>query len=93
MLHTETAYAVPFTLVRSGAPHRYELRNDSDDPVDALRLTHLGTGFTPPLRVRRLEPGQSLTIALFAADADDAGAVVVRWRRPDRQEYLWQVAL
>ncbi|PZE25316.1 MULTISPECIES: hypothetical protein [unclassified Curtobacterium] len=93
MLHTETAYPVPFQLERSDSPHRYDLRNRSDEPLDGLTLTHLGTGYAPPLRIRRLDPGQALGIAVFGGAPEDAGVVVVRWRRPDRQEYLWRVAL
>lgn len=90
---TPTAYAVPFTIDRSLAPRRYDLVNTGDEPVDGLTLTHLGNGYCPPLAVRRLDPGRALTIAVFGAAADDTGIVVVRWRRPDRSEYLWRMSL
>ena len=90
---TPTAYAVPFTIDRSLAPRRYELVNTGDEPVDGVTLTHLGSGYCPPLAVRRLDPGRALTIAVFGAAADDTGIVVVRWRRPDRSEYLWRMSL
>jgi len=35
----------------------------------------------------------SLSIAVFGADPEQTGIVVVRWRRPDRSEYLWRMAL
>jgi len=90
---TPTAYPVPFTIDRSLAPRRYDLVNTGDEPVDGLTLTHLGNGYCPPLAVRRLDPGRALTIAVFGAAADDTGIVVVRWRRPDRSEYLWRMSL
>lgn len=88
-----TAYRVPFHLDRSAAPRRYTLVNTGHEPVDGLTLTHLGTGYAPPLAVRRLEPGRGLTIAVFGAPAEETGVVVLRWRRPDRSEYLWHVPL
>jgi hypothetical protein len=93
MLHNEPAYAVPFAVDRSGAPRLYDLVNIGDEPVDGLVLTHLGTGYCPPLRVRRLDPGRQLGIAVFGASPDDTGVVMVRWRRPDRTEYLWRMSL
>lgn len=93
MHHPPTAYAVPFAVDRSHAPRRYDLVNTGPEPVDGLSLTHLGNGYCPPLAVRRLEPGRSLSLAVFGADAEDTGVVIVRWRRPDRSEYLWRMSL
>jgi hypothetical protein len=93
MHHPTPAYAVPFTIDRSQAPRRYDLVNTGDEPVDGLTLTHLGSGYCPPLAVHRLDPGRSLTIAVFGAAPDDTGVLVVRWRRPDRSEWLWQMSL
>lgn len=93
MHHPPTAYAVPFAVDRSHAPRRYDLVNTGSEPVDGLSLTHLGNGYCPPLAVRRLDPGRSLSLAVFGADPEDAGVVIVRWRRPDRSEYLWRMSL
>jgi len=88
-----TAYPVPFTIDRSAAPRRYELVNTSTETLDGISLTHLGTGYSPPLVVRRLEPGRVLSLAVFGAGADETGVVIVRWRRPDRGEFLWRMSL
>ncbi|MDN3478794.1 hypothetical protein [Curtobacterium sp. APC 4022] len=88
-----TAYPVPFTIDRSAAPRRYELVNTSTETLDGISLTHLGTGYSPPLVVRRLEPGRGLSLAVFGAGADETGVVIVRWRRPDRGEFLWRMSL
>lgn len=93
MHQTPTAYAVPFAVDRSGAPRRYDLVNIGDEPVDGVTLTHLGTGYCPPLSVHRLDPGRSLGIAVFGCDPESTGVVIVRWRRPDRTEYLWRMSL
>lgn len=90
---TPTAYAVPFAVDRTQAPHRYDLVNIGDEPIDGLSLTHLGTGYCPPLVVRHLDPGRSIGIAVFGASAEETGVVIVRWRRPDRTEYLWRMSL
>lgn len=93
MHHPPTAYAVPFAVDRSHAPRRYDFVNTGPEPVDGLSLTHLGNGYCPPLAVRRLDPGRSLSLAVFGADPEDTGVVIVRWRRPDRSEYLWRMSL
>jgi hypothetical protein len=93
MHHPPTAYAVPFAVDRSHAPRRYDLVNTGPEPVDGLSLTHLGNGYCPPLAVRRLDPGRLLSLAVFGADPEDTGVVIVRWRRPDRSEYLWRMSL
>ncbi|WP_282818856.1 hypothetical protein [Curtobacterium flaccumfaciens] len=93
MHHPPTAYAVPFAVDRSHAPRRYDLVNTGPEPVDGLSLTHLGNGYCPPLAVRRLDPGRSLSLAVFGADPEDTGVVIVRCRRPDRSEYLWRMSL
>lgn len=93
MHHPTPAYAVPFSIDRSRAPHRYDLLNVGDEPVDGITLTHLGNGYSPPLTVHRLEPGRSLSMAVFGADPEDTGVVIVRWRRPDRSEYVWRMCL
>ncbi|ROP64604.1 hypothetical protein [Curtobacterium sp. ZW137] len=90
---TPTAYAVPFAVDRTHAPHRYDLVNISDEPIDGLSLTHLGTGYCPPLVVRHLDPGRSIGIAVFGVSLEETGVVIVRWRRPDRSEYLWRMSL
>jgi hypothetical protein len=95
MLHTEdtTAYAVPFRIDRSGAPRRYDLVNVGPEPLDAVTLTHLGSGYSPPLAVRRLDPGRHLALAVFGASPEDTGVVIVRWKRPEGTEYLWRMSL
>lgn len=93
MHQTTPAYPVPFRLDRGAAPRRYELVNVGPEPVDGLTLTHLGSGYCPPLAVRRLEPGRGMSLAVFGAEHDETGVVVVRWRRPDRSEYLWRTTL
>ncbi|WNY33802.1 hypothetical protein Q9Q99_18230 [Curtobacterium flaccumfaciens] len=93
MHHPPTAYAVPFAVDRSHAPRRYDLVNTGSEPVDGLSLTHLGNGYCPPLAVRRLDPGRSLSLAVFGADPEDTGVVIVRWRRPGPLQYLWRMSL
>jgi hypothetical protein len=93
MLSRDHAYPVPFAVDRTHAPRLYELVNAGLEPVDGVTLTHLGSGYCPPQRVRQLEPGDRLSIAVFGASPEDTGVVIVRWRRPDRSEYLWRMSL
>lgn len=93
MLSKQLAYPVPFAVDRSNAPRLYQIRNMGLEPVRSLRLMHIGSGYCPPLRVRMLAPGATLSIAVFGASATDTGAVMVRWRRTDDAEYLWRLDL
>lgn len=94
MITTDTtAYPVPFRVDRVDAPRRYDLVNVGDEPLDAVTLTHLGTGYSPPLAVRRLDPGRHLALAVFGSGPEDTGVVIVRWRRPQGTEYLWRMNL
>jgi hypothetical protein len=93
MLSLELAYQVPFRVDRTDAPRLYHVTNMSLETLECLSMTHLGTGYCPPLRVRHLAPGDTLSVAVFGADRESTGIVIVRWRRPDRSEYLWRMSL
>jgi len=86
------AYRVPFVVDRSNAPQRYYLVNRSEETLDAVRLCLLGSGLMLPLSSRRLLPGSTLSFAVRGSDLARNSVVVVRWFRPNGEEYLWRIS-
>jgi hypothetical protein len=85
------AYRVPFVVDRSRAPSRYYLVNRSPEPLDGVRLSLLGSGQTLPASSRRMQPGGIVAFAPDGANLSRASVVIVRWFRPDGDEYLWRI--
>jgi len=86
------AYRVPFAVDRSNAPQRYYLVNRSTETLDAVRLCLLGSGALLPLSTRRLLPGAALAFVVRGPALARDAVVVVRWFRPDGDEYLWRIS-
>ncbi|RPE76378.1 MULTISPECIES: hypothetical protein [unclassified Frondihabitans] len=85
------AYPVPFWIDRDDAPHVIRLVNMSDERVTNVRATLLGSGHLVPLEPLTLEPGRSARLTLIGVESTDS-IVVVRWFRPDGEEYLWRIS-
>jgi hypothetical protein len=85
------AYAVPFWVDRERAPHIVRIVNLGDEPVRGLRVTLLGSGHLVPTAPTVLGPGSSLQLTLIGTDSADSVGVL-RWFRPDGDEYLWRFA-
>ncbi|GAB3607121.1 hypothetical protein GCM10027413_25300 [Conyzicola nivalis] len=86
------AYRVPFIVDRSRAPVRYYLVNRSAETLDGMRLAVLGSGLLLPLSQSRLLPGAVLGFAVRGHDLARNSVVIVRWFRPNGDEYLWRVS-
>jgi len=85
------AYRVPFALEREPARHAYLLTNTSLETVHGVTFTMHGSGvmaISPP-RTLRPEHGIEVIIATGAREA----ILVIRWFRPNGNEYLWRVEL
>jgi hypothetical protein len=89
---TQPAYPVPFIVDRSKAPLRYYLFNRSSETLDGVRLSMLGSGLLLPLSKRRLPPGDTLAFSVRGSDLSRSSVVIVRWFRPNEDEYLWRVS-
>jgi hypothetical protein len=86
------AYRVPFVVDRSRAPVRYYLVNRSPESLDGVRLTLLGSGEMLPISARRVRPGGIVAFAAYGVALSRTSVVIVRWFRPDGDEYLWRVS-
>jgi hypothetical protein len=90
MTSTTLAYTVPFTLDRTRAPRVYRLVNDSPERVTGVRVTLVGTGLLVPVATTRLDPGDSVDLCVLGVELTRSAIAVVRWFRPDGDEYLWR---
>ncbi|MDO9396205.1 MAG: PilZ domain-containing protein [Herbiconiux sp.] len=90
---TETvAYPVPLRLDRRDAPRSYGLINTGDETLRGLSFNLLGSGLmraTPPLL---LVPGQEVRLRIKGDDLPLSTVLIVRWFRPNGDEYLWRVS-
>ena len=86
------AYRVPFVVDRSRAPVRYHLINRSPEALDSVRIAVLGSGLLLPISQSRVLPGAVVAFAVRGADLARTTVLVVRWFRPNGDEYLWRVS-
>lgn len=84
-------YRIPFHFDRTRAPH-YRLHNRGPEPVRGVTVALLGSGIMPAGPPRRLLPGEVLELVIRGDDLARETALVIRWIRPDGDEYLWRVA-
>lgn len=86
------AYQVPLRLDRRGAPDRYLLRNVGDEPLRGLSFSLLGAGLMRATAPLLLAPGQEVRLGIRGATLPLTAVLVVRWFRPNGDEYLWRVS-
>jgi len=87
-----SAYPVPFTVERDGA-QRLRLRNASDEPLHWVRVETSRRGIAWAPLTPRLDPGGWLDVSVQGPELARDTRVIVRWRRPNGDEYLYGVAL
>ena len=86
------AYRVPLRLDRRDAPRHYRLRNVGDEPLRGLSFSLLGSGVmraSPPLL---LAPGAEVTLRIRGSTLPVSAILIIRWFRPNGDEYLWRVS-
>ncbi|QEO10486.1 PilZ domain-containing protein [Protaetiibacter larvae] len=84
-------YRVPFTFDRSRAP-RYLLVNRGAEPLRGVSATLHGGGLMPAGPPRPLRPGEHLELLIRGDDLARETTLVIRWLRPNGEEYLWRLA-
>jgi len=87
---SSAAYRVPFTVERHG--RRIVLRNMSDERIEALSLTMHGGGVVGTSSPSSLIPGQAIEIWVSGRELARSSILVVRWFRPNGDEYLWRLS-
>ncbi|MCS5734055.1 hypothetical protein [Herbiconiux daphne] len=93
--HYETdsvAYPVPLRLDRRDAPRSYRLSNISDEPLRGLSFSLLGSGVMPATAPLLLVPGQEVRLHIRGDSLPRSAVLIIRWFRPNGDEYLWRVS-
>src|ERR1700679_1620449 len=85
-----SAYRVPWNFER-GDGH-YCLRNLGVERLTAVTFNLYGSGIMPASAPATLEAGDSLEIVISGRDLAKDTIGLVRWFRPNGQEYLWRVS-
>jgi len=95
-LSLETAYRVPWYFERGDGTrlpaNSFSLRNLGSEPLSAVTFNLYGRGVTPASAPATLEPGDSLEIVVSGHELARDTIGIIRWFRPNGQEYLWRVS-
>jgi hypothetical protein len=89
-LSAESAYRVPWHFERGDG--LYTLRNLGRKSLTGVTFSLYGSGMMPTSAPAILEAGDALEIVISRHDLARDTVGVVRWFRPNRQEYLWRVS-
>ncbi len=87
-----SAYPVPFAIERGGSP-RLRVRNTSAETLRWVRVEMAGRGIAHAPLTPRLPPGAALDVAVHGIELARDSRLIVRWRRPNGDEYLYGIAL
>lgn len=88
---SDPAYRVPWRLDRRRAP-RFELRNVGPERLVGFTLAVLGPGTLMWGLPTAIDAGAAVRFTLHAEDPARGTVVLVRWSRPNGDEYLWRVS-
>jgi hypothetical protein len=95
-LSTDSAYRVPWHFERGdgqAASHNcFTLRNLGPERLAAVTFNLYGSGIMPASAPATLEAGDALEIVISGRDLAKDTIGLVRWFRPNGQEYLWRVS-
>jgi hypothetical protein len=94
-LNNESAYRVPWLFERGGGTmplNCFVLRNLGLETLTAVSFNLYGSGVMPSSAPSTLEAGDSLEIVISGANLARDTIGLVRWFRPNGQEYLWRVS-
>lgn len=85
------AYAVPFLLDRSRSPN-FLLLNVSDEDLYGLTFRLSGPGIVAPLGPLELRAGNVIRFSVRGDEPARSSVLIVRWFRPNGDEYLWRIS-
>jgi hypothetical protein len=89
-LSTDNAYRVPWLFERGNG--HFTLRNLGPERLTAVTFNLYGSGVMPASAPVTLEAGDALEIVISGHDLAKDTIGLVRWFRPNAQEYLWRVS-
>jgi hypothetical protein len=88
----DPAYPVPFHFDRRSAPSLYLLTNIGPEQLSGLSFTLLGSGIMRATAPLLIDPGQQVQLRIAGPNLPRRAVLVVRWFRPNSDEYLWRVS-
>ena len=95
-LSTESAYRVPWLFERGDGVTQpkscFTLRNLGLERLTGVTLNLYGSGVMPTSAPATLEAGDALEIVIAGHDLARDTIGLVRWFRPNGQEYLWRLS-
>lgn len=89
-LSSESAYRVPWHFER-GDGH-FTLRNLGPERLTRVTFTLYGSGMMPTSAPSTLDCGDALEIVISGPHLERDTIALVRWFRPNNDEYLWRVS-
>lgn len=92
LVSSEIAYRVPWHFERENRDRRYALHNLGAETLSGVTLTLHGGGVMPATARSTLAPGDMLVMTISGQDLARQSVAVVRWFRPNGDEYLWPVS-
>jgi len=84
-------YRVPFLFDRTRAP-AYRLVNIGAERLRGVSVALAGSGVMSPVMPGALEPTQAIELRVRGAHLERDATLMVRWLRPNGEEYLWRVS-
>lgn len=84
------AYPAPWRLDRSLPPPWYRLEHRGFEPAEVVTVSLLGSARLIAACPGRLDPGDGLRFAIRGSDPADDSTLIVKWRRPNGDVYLWR---
>jgi hypothetical protein len=86
------AYPVPLRLDRRDAPRSYGLINIGSEPLRGLSFSLLGAGVMRATAPLAMAPGQEVRLRIRGESLPLTTVLVIRWFRPNGDEFLWRVS-
>jgi len=83
------AYPIPFRVDRDDAPV-YRFVNTGPETLRGVSALLLGPGVMPVGLPMVLRPSDAMELTIRGRDLELATSVVIRWLRPNDEEYAWR---
>ncbi|MGA1838029.1 hypothetical protein VD659_13975 [Herbiconiux sp. 11R-BC] len=64
----------------------------SEEPLRGLSFTLLGSGLMRATAPLLLVPGQEIRLHIRGSSLPRSAVLIIRWFRPNGDEYLWRVS-
>lgn len=88
----EKPYPLPLPFDRTFAPAVYRIVNAGPEPLRGVTALLNGPGMMSALLPVSLAPGAHVDLKIRGADLARSTVLVIRWLRPNNDEYLWRVS-